>query len=202
MSSRPPSRKSWLARNKMYFIVGVPLVCFALAPFPIGCGMIYPISDNLRGHPQKPHGAQPQHFVGLWIREESVMYDFLGQAFYLMPDGRFAGMQGMTVRRWHFDDECLFIDSVSRCVNCYQGNVTTEHTTKFNGADQLYITNRNENTTRGLAGNYLRVEITNELKSDLSLQAESKDEGESFKARCVLRAIEQFETLSGQKMQR
>src|SRR5438105_5040543 len=117
MSSDSRLRKSRRGRNKMYFIIGVPLLCIALAPFPLGLGMIYPIRDILRGHPQWPHGAQPLNFVGLWIRDESVMYDFVGQAFYLMPDGRFAGLSGMTERRWHFDKNYLFIDSVSRCGN-------------------------------------------------------------------------------------
>lgn len=186
----------WLGRNKWCFIVGVPLLCFALAPFPLGCGMIYPISDTLRGHPQGPHGAQPQNFVGLWIRDEAVMYDFLGQAFYLMPDGRFAGMGGMTERRWHFDDNCFFIDSVSRCGNCYQGNVTDEHTIRFIGADQLFVTNRDEDANRGIAGKYRRVEINGALKSEMSRLKDSVNEGESFKAHTVLRALEQFELLS------
>ena len=188
--------KTWLGRNKWCFILGVPLLSFALAPFPLGCGMIYPIGDTLRGHPQGAHGSQPQNFVGLWIREETVMYDFLGQAFYLMPDGRFAGMGGMTQRRWHFDDNRLFIDSVSRCGNCYRGNVTTEHDIKFVDADQMIVTNQDKLAKRGIAGKYRRVEITGALKSEMSRLEESTNEGESFKARTVLRAIEQFEILS------
>jgi hypothetical protein len=186
---------NWFSRGRMYFIVGVPLLCAALAPFP-GCGLMYPIRDTLRGHPQGPHGTQPKNLVGFWIREESVMYDFLGQAFYLMPDGRFAGMRGMTVRRWHFDDDRLFIDSVSRCGNCYRGNVTAEHTIRFVGAEQLVVTNRDENAKRGVGGKYRRVEIDDALRSEMSRLSESTDDGESFKARTVLRAIEHFETLS------
>jgi hypothetical protein len=188
--------RTWLRRYKWYFIVGVPLLGFALAPFPLGCGMIYPIRDTLRGHPQGPHGTQPQNLVGFWIREETVVYDFVGQAFYLMPDGRFAGMQGMTARRWHFDNDRLFIDSVSRCGNCYRGNVTTEHTIRFVGADRLFVTNRDKNAKRGIAGKYRRVEVDDALKSEMSRMKESADEGQSFKARTVLRAIESFETLS------
>jgi hypothetical protein len=196
MSSVSQLRKSWLARNKIVFIVGVPLLCFALAPFPLGCGMIFPIRDSLRGHPEGPHGAQPGKFVGLWIRDETVMHDFVGQALYLMPDGRFAGMPGMTVRRWHFDNGRLFIDSVSRCGNCYQGNVTTEHTIKFVGADQLFVTNGNKNAKRGVAGKYRRVEITGSLESELSRLKESTDEGVIFKAHTVERVIGHFENLS------
>ena len=188
--------KSWLGRNKWCFIIGVPLLCFALAPFPVGCGMIYPIRDTLRGHPQGTHGTQPPNFVGLWIREETVMYDFFGQAFYLMPSGRLAGMTGMTETRWHFDDNCLFVDAVSRCGNCYQGNVTDKHTVKFVGADRMIVTNKDKNEETGIAGNYRRVEITNALRSQMNRLHDSSNDVERFKARTVLRAIEQFETLS------
>jgi len=187
---------TWLGRSKWYFIIGVPLICFALIPFPIGCGMIYPITDRLRGHPEGPHGSHPQRFAGLWIRDESVEFDFLGQAFYLMPDGRFAGMPGMTQRRWHFDDGCLFIDSVSRCGNCYQGNVTTEHMVTFNGATKMLVSNKDKNATRGIAGTYRRVEIDAALKANMNLLKESPDEVQSFRARMVLKAIDQFESLS------
>jgi hypothetical protein len=180
----------------MYFIIGVPLLCFALAPFPFGFGMIYAITDSLRGHPIRPHGSQPQNFVGLWVREESVMFDFVGQAFYLLPDGRFAATGGMTQRRWHFDNNRLFIDSVSRCGNCYRGNVTTYYSVQFVGTDQLIVTNLNEHTKRGVAGKYRRHEVTDTLKSEFSRLEESKDEGESFKARSVLRAIELSEVMS------
>jgi hypothetical protein len=78
--------RSWISKTKWYFIRGVPVLAFALAPFPIGCGAIYPVVDTLRGHPEGTHGHQPSNFVGLWIRDESVMYDFRGQAFYLMAD--------------------------------------------------------------------------------------------------------------------
>jgi hypothetical protein len=189
--------KSWLGRNKWYLIVGVPLLWFVLAPFSLfGCGMIYPIMDTLRGHPQGAHGSHPQKFAGLWIRDEYVEFDFLGQAFYLLPEGRFAGMMGMTERRWHFDDNCLFIDAVSRCGNCYAGNVTTEHTIRFDGADQLLVTNKDKNATRGIAGRYRRVEIDAALKKEMTQRAKSTDDEQSFKARMVLQAIDQFEHLS------
>lgn len=194
MSSDSQSKKSWLGRNKMCFILGMP-VLFALAPFP-GFGMFFPIRDALRGHPEGPHRTQPQKFVGLWIRDKSVIYDFLGQSFYLMSDGRFAGMSGMTARRWHFDNNCLFIDSVSLCGNGYQGNVTTEYSINFVDADQLIVTNRNETAMRGISGRYRRVEITGALKAELSRLEKSKDEGVSFKARSELMAIKQFENLS------
>jgi len=195
MASDSAIRKPWLVRNKLYFIAGVPLF-FALAPFPFGLGLIYPVRDTLRGHPQGPHGSQPQEFVGLWVRDESVMYDFIGQAFYLMPDGRFAGMPGMTLRRWHFDANCLFVDSVSQCGNCYQGNVTSEHTIKFVGLDQLLVKNRAEDKKHGIAGHYRRVEITDDLKSELRRLDKSDDEAASFKARTVLKVIDHFETRS------
>lgn len=186
---------NWISRNKWYLIVGVPLLSFALAPFP-GCGMIYPITDNLRGHPERRHGTQPQNLVGFWVRDESVMYDFLGQAFYLMPDGRFAGMQGMTVRRWHFDDNLLSVDSVSRCGNCYRGNVTTEYSVRLVDGDQMFVTNRDKNANRGISGKYRRVEVNSALQSAMSRLQDSPNEGESFKARMVLKAIEQFDQMS------
>lgn len=180
----------------MYFIVGVPLLCFTFAPFPFGCGVIYPIRDSLRGHPEGKHGTHPQKFVGLWVRNEVEIYDFHGQAFYLMPDGQIADMGGMTERRWHFDKEVLFVDSVSHCGTCYHGNVTTEYTSQFLGADELRISNRNRDAVRGVSGVYHRVEITHSLKSEMGALKESKDENESFKARMVLMAIERFEILS------
>lgn len=155
--------------------------------------MIYHISDFFRGHPQGYHGTQPARFVGLWVRDESVIYDFLGQAFYLMPDGRFAGMRGMTERRWHFDADRLFIDAVSRCGNCYAGNVTTELKVELKGEHEISVTSGSENPKRGILGTYRRVEITEAIRADLARRLESTDEVESFKARCVLSAIEDFE---------
>lgn len=191
--------KTWLSRNKMVFIVGVPLLCCTLAPFPIGCGLIYPITDTVRGHPQGRHGQQPQKLVGLWIRNETVMNDFLGQAFFLMPDGRLAGMSGLTETRWHFDDNRLFIDAVSRCGNCYRGNITTKHGIRFVGADQLVIRKIGKSTQMGVAGHYRRAEINDALKSEMSRMKDSASDEESYKARSVLRAIEHFETLSKAK---
>jgi hypothetical protein len=195
MSSASKHRK-WTLRNWAYFIVGLLLLGFAFAPLPIGLGMMYPITDALRGHPVGPHGAQPKNLVGLWVREESVMYDFVGQAFYLMPDGRLAGMSGMTTRRWHFDEGRLFVDSVSRCGNCYRGNVTAEYTIRFSGPDQLLVNNTDKNGRRGIAGKYRRVGVTGALKSRMSRLAKATDEAESFRGRMVLKAIENFEALS------
>lgn len=187
---------SWLGRNKWYFIIGVPMVSFVLAPFPLGMGMIYPITDTLRGHPQSPHGTQPKNLVGFWMREESKKYDFLGTAFYLMPDGRFAGNGGMTSRRWHFDDDVLFVDAVSRCGNCFAGNVTSTHSIKFDGPDRLHIVKKDGNVERGIAGNYRRVKITDALKAEMTRLGQSKDDEEFFKGRAVMGAIDHFENLS------
>ncbi len=115
MTSDFKLRKSWLSKNKWYFIVGLPLFSFVLGPFPFGIGLYFPIRDNLRGHPQGRHGTQPSDFFGLWVRDKSIEFDFIGQAFYLMPDSRFAQTTGMTERHWHFDNNCLFVDSFSRC---------------------------------------------------------------------------------------
>lgn len=188
---------NWIRKRKWYFIVGVPLLWFALAPFSLfGCGMIYPIVDTLRGHPEGAHGSHPPKFAGLWIRDESIEFDFVGQAFYLLPDGRFAGMTGMTERRWHFDDGRLFIDSVSRCGNCYQGNLTAEHTVRFEGADVLFVTNARKAATRGIMGRYRRFKVDEDLKSRLTHLAKATDEPKSFRGRMALTAIERFELYS------
>ncbi len=113
-----------------------------------------------------------------------------------MTDGQFAGAPGMTLRRWHFDNSHLFVDSVSLCGNCYHGNVTNEYTTKFVGTDQLLITNQNKSAKKGIAGLYRRFKITSALKLDLDRLKDSPDENQSFKARSVLNAIEHFENLS------
>jgi hypothetical protein len=195
MPSNSRSRK-WLLRHKWWLIVGAPLLWIVLAPFPTGLGMIYPIWDILRGHPAGRHGAQPQNLVGFWIRDEVEMYDFLGTAFYLMPDGRFAGMPGMTVRRWHFDDDRLFVDAVSRCGNCYRGSATTQYTIQLVGADRLLVTPVDKDADRGIGGSYLKVEINPALRSRMGRLEKSVEEDESFRARTVLMAIEQHEVMS------
>lgn len=186
----------WLGRHKWFFIIGVPVLGFVLVPFPIGICMIFPIVDTLRGHPEGPHGTQPAKFVGLWINEKAVKYDFRGQAFYLMSDGRLAGMNGMTSRRWHFDDGSLFVDAVSHCGNCYQGNVTSSYSVHFKDENHLTISNRDPNVSRGIGGHYERVDITAALKSEYEAMANSQDDDESFKGRNVLQVIEAFEARS------
>lgn len=177
------------------FFIGVPLLCVGFGPFPYGCGLGYPILDRLRGHPDEPHGTQPPSFVGLWVHDQPIPFDFQGQAFYLLPDGRVAGMQGMTVRRWHFDKDRFFVDSVSRCGNCYRGNVTAEYNVAFKGPSEIFVTNRDVSVTRGIRGTYHKVTITDSLRSDLNRRKDSKNESESFKARHVLRVIEHFESM-------
>jgi len=194
-----PRSKSWLGRNKLYFIVAVPLVAFALAPFPIGCAMIYRITDTLRGHSERPHGTQPRNLVGLWIRKKAVMYDSLGEAFYLMPDGRVAGRAGMTRRYWHFDEGHLFIDSVSTCGNCYRGTITKEHTIRFLGPDRLAIAGRDKGSNREMGGEYARVSVNEDLKARMRRLQNSENEEEWFKARVVLQTVEQFEAMTEPK---
>ena len=121
------------------------------------------------------------------------MYDYTGQAFFLMTDGKIAGTQGMTFRRWHFDNNTLFLDSWSGCGNCYHGVQTTERTAEFSGPDALLITDKTGAAKKGVVGKYRRVEITEALKSELGLLQKSETEEESFKARCTFNAIEQFE---------
>ncbi len=172
------------------------LVAFLAVGFlllPIIEPYFFSIRDQLRGHPQGAHGTHPQKFVGLWVREETVMYDFTGQAFYLMPDGKIAGTQGMTFRRWHFDNNTLFLDSWSGCGNCYHGVQTTERTAEFSGPDALLITDKTGAAKKGVVGKYRKVKITEALKSELDLLRKSENEEESFKARCMQNAIEHYE---------
>jgi hypothetical protein len=188
--------KPGLGSKIWYFIIGVPLLSFAFAPFP-GLGLGSNIRDILRGHPGWAHGSHPQKFVGLWIRDDLVRHDFRGQAFYLLADGRVAGMAGMTERRWHYDDDRLFIDSVSRCGNCYDGQHTAEHAVTFSGADKMTAINADKSATRGIMGTYNRVEITDTLKSKMNHLAKSNKYDEEWDgARVVLAAIKQFELMS------
>lgn len=194
LTARPATK--WIRKRKWYFILGVPLLWFILAPFSLfGCGMIYPIVDTLRGHPEGPHGTHPARFAGMWIRDKVIEYDFLGQAFYLMPSGRLAGMMGLTERRWHFDDDRLYVDAVSRCGNGYQGNVTTTYKVKFVGDDQIVVANEGKDATRGIQGTYRRVRIDAGKKAELTQLAKA-DGAEGFRSRMVLQAIESFEILS------
>ncbi len=172
------------------------LVAFLAVGFlllPIIEPYFYAIRDQLRGHPQGAHGTHPQKFVGLWVREETVMYDYRGQAFYLMPDGKIAGTQGMTFRRWHFDNNTFFLDSWPGCGNAFRGVETTERTAEFSGPDTLLITDKTGATERGVVGKYRRFKITEALKSELGLLRKSENEEESFKARCTVNAIEHYE---------
>lgn len=198
MSSKSPKPKSWLAKRIWNFIIGVPLMCFVFGPlpFPLSLGFYYPIRDHLRGHPDGRHGTLPDRFVGLWVRDTTIEFDTLGQAFYLMPGGRFAGMPGMTVRRWHFDRNTFFVDSVSRCGNCYQGNVTSEASASFSDPDHMILVSRDKGQTKGLVGHYRRIQITKELKDLMAKQSESEDDEISFRARMVKKVIEHHEALS------
>jgi len=196
MSTNLKSTRSWIGRKKVFLFVASLPIGFVLAPFPIGMGLIYPIRDHLRGHPQGRHGTQLPKFVGLWVRDNTIAHDFVGQSFYLMPDGRFAGMTGLTERRWHFDDKRLFIDAVSHCGNCYQGNVTAAFTTKFLDPDRLLVTNQNKDATKGIGGLYRRVKITDGLKSKLNQLQVSGDDASSFKAWQEFKVIEMFDLIS------
>ena len=197
MSTATKASKSWIARKKWHFIIGLPLFSFLfLGPIPVGLVFYYPIRDKLRGHPQGHHGTQPPQFVGLWVRDKVEEFDFIGQAFYLMPNGRFGQMTGMTERRWHFDKNRFFVDAVSRCGNCYQGNITSEFTAKFLSPDQLVITKDNKESEREIGGIYRRLQVTDKLKAEMNKLAMSDDDSESFKARMVLEAIKFSESYS------
>ena len=119
-----------------------------------------------------------------------------------MPDGYVAQNGGMTERRWHFDRDRLFIDAVSRCGNCYQGNVTSEFKTKFVGHNQLTITSTGKVSERGIGGVYRRIPITATLKNEMSLLSKSDNYAEFSKAVTVLNAIETFEKASNRSLYR
>jgi hypothetical protein len=189
--------RSWLRRNKVAIFIGAPLLFFLLAPFPIGCGFIYEVEDELSGHPRRLHGDHPQNLVGLWVRDEYIEFDFTGQAFYLLSNGRFAGNPGMTIRQWHADGDRLFIDSVSLCGNGYVGNVTSVHTVEFLGPDQMLVAHvTNANAKRGIMGTYRRVELTDAYKEEMERLSKSEDEEQNFRGYRTLLAIQQYEVWS------
>ena len=113
-----------------------------------------------------------------------------------MPDGKITGTQGMTFRRWHFDNNTFFLDSWPGCGNAFRGVETTERTAEFSGPDALLISDKSRAAERGVVGKYRRVKITEALKSELDLLQKSENEEESFKARCTLNAILHYEGFS------
>jgi hypothetical protein len=178
------------------WVYSIAILAFGVVTLPVTAPMFYLTTDYLRGHPQGRHGAQPEHLVGLWSRDVTVESDFLGQAFYLMPDGRLVGTPGLTFRRWHFDNNKLYVDSVSMCGNCFQGNVTTERLVSFESVDRINISDPNGEVRSGIVGKYSRVVISPQFKAELRKREESESEKESFKARRMLMVIEHFERLT------
>lgn len=188
--------KSWI-KNIWLYLVAVMAIGFLFSP---AFGVFYfPLRDQLRGHPQAAHGTHPENFVGLWVRDEVVLNDTYGQAFYLMSDGRVAGTSSLTFRRWHFDANALYIDSWSGCGNSYCGVETTELSAEFDGPNSLRISSGSDSTAKGVGGTYRRVIVNETLKSELDLRQMSDDEKQQFKARMTLDAVRQFEDLSKAK---
>lgn len=185
--------KSWI-KNMWLYLVAFMAIGFLFSP--AFSAFYFPIRDQLRGHPQADHGTHPEKFVGLWVRDEVNLYDSMGQAFYLMSDGRVAGTSSMRFRRWHFDANTLYIDSWSGCGNSYKGVETTELSVNFNGPSLLRISSRSGSATKGVGGTYRRVIVNEALKSDLEHRQMSGDEKQRFKARMMLDAVRQFEVLS------
>ncbi|MCH7904193.1 MAG: hypothetical protein IH944_06450 [Armatimonadetes bacterium] len=130
--------KRLIKRLAVTACVAVPAL-FVLAPFP-GMGMIYSIVDPLRGHPHRPHGTQPNNFVGMWMQEEPEMYGFRASAFILESDSQVADGPGMSFRRWHVDKGSFFVDHMSRCGNCFAGNQTGRYDYEFDGDDRMKLT--------------------------------------------------------------
>ncbi|HXH60755.1 MAG TPA: hypothetical protein VNI20_05295, partial [Fimbriimonadaceae bacterium] len=59
------SGKVIVTASRLFLVALVSIVLlYFLAPWP-GLGMIYSITDPLRGHPDSRHGTQPSKFVGL-----------------------------------------------------------------------------------------------------------------------------------------
>ena len=186
------SRKRFLKRAVVTSVIAVPLLWLVLAPFP-GLGMIFLITDALRGHPHSKHGTQPSKFVGFWVREQPVEFGFSSEAFFLMQDSTVATTPGLARRSWHFDSDVLSLDYVSLCGNCYAGVRTSDFTVQFDGPDRLQLTPVHAMRETGVHGWYRRTEITDELKKVMNKLLEKEYSTEASHGHSVLRAIEQYE---------
>lgn len=186
------SSKPWARRYWKQLIVGTVFSWLILTPFP-GLGTIFPIRDALRGHPHGTHGTQPSEFVGLWIPVGPSNDESVKQAFYLTSHGRVGGRSGMTSRRWHFDNKTFFIDAVSLCGNCYQGNVTCRFFTRFLGSNEVEMIPQDTPRWPKIAGRYRRVEVTDVFKEELNQLKDSSIDSERLNALNVLDAIKQAE---------
>lgn len=185
------ARARFLKRTAIVSIVAAPFLWFVLAPFP-GLGLIYSITDPLRGHPHSKHGTQPTKFVGLWVQEVTKEFGSKEKAFFLMDNWDVADIPSTSQRTWHYDDGRLVIDSVSGCGNCYSGIVTGEYTVTFDGADRMELTHV-DGHDHHYFGWYRRVEITDALREAIEQQMRSESDLEARQAKMVMFAIEQYE---------
>ena len=184
-----PEKKRFYKKVVITAVVAVPLLWFILAPFP-GMAMIYSITDPLRGHPHRPHGNQPGEFVGMWMQEEPEEYGFRATAFILLGDSNVANGGGMSSLRWHVEGDTFFGDYMSRCGNCYAGNLTGKYEYEFDGPDRLKLTHVDETFNLKYSGWYRRTEITEELVTELEELEKLGREAKSSQALWALLAIE------------
>jgi hypothetical protein len=182
-------RERFLKRAAVTSVIAVPLLWFVLAPFP-GLGLIYSITDPLRGHPHSKHGTQPSEYVGLWVKENPVEFGFISNAISLLADGHIGQQTGTSRLSWHFDDSLFSLDRVSGCGNCYRGVLTSDFKVEFDGKDRIKLTPVESYSLRDIEGWYQRMDMTQDLRDRMTEQAKHDDDAISAQARAILRAFE------------
>ena len=182
-------RKRLIKRAAVTSVIAVPLLWFVFAPFP-GLGMIYSITDPLRGHPHSKHGTQPSGFVGLWVKENPVEFGLISNAIALLADGHIGQHTGTSRYTWHFDESLFSLDKVSGCGNCFRGVVTSEFIVEFDGKDRMKLTPASSYSQRDIEGWYRRMDMTQELHEKMTEQAKLDDYALSSQARAILIAFE------------
>lgn len=174
-TSGKPKRS--MKRSVKRALIGICLVfpvIAVLAPFP-GCGLIYSITDPLRGHPHRAHGTQPEKFLGMWMQENPVEYGFRAASFILLDDSNIADGPGMSFRRWHVEGDTFYGDYMSRCGNCYAGNRTAEYRYEFDSPDRMRLAHIEGTYNLRYSGWYKRTDITEELLGQLIEMREDRD---------------------------
>ncbi len=170
-------------------IIAFPFLWFILAPFP-GLGLIYSITDPLRGHPHGPHGKQPEEFVGMWMQEEPEEFGFRASAFFLMGDSTVADGPGMSFENWHVKKGTFYVDYMSRCGNGYAGNQTGKYEYEFDGADRMKLTHVIGTYDMDYSGWYQRVEVTDEFVREMEELEQSGHDAAASQARWAVFSIE------------
>jgi hypothetical protein len=170
-------------------VVATPCLWFILAPFP-GMGLVYSITDPLRGHPNRPHGSHSAALLGLWVKDGPIDFGYFANALALSPNGKFSRTTGMSRYSWHNDDSRLYLDYVSGCGNCYAGVVTREYRIEFDGSDRIRLTPVSTGRVNDVEGWYTRTEVTDELVAKMESLKDVEDYAISSQAMSVLDAIE------------